>query len=258
MPTSVPLATWGSRGGCNQSPCSWGRYENHLKLKPSQGLTWGCLLATAWELHLTMCFPPGLPPHRPYLEVSGIFLVWFLIVFSLNPIRFRLSLIAPQYGLCFSVGIFFFFFLILSSLREKSLEMWVLKRLNKQKAGKKDHTSVMSLNPSHLKQSFWADFGHGLAILQTLPSAAAGSWQTAWTQWDRNHLFSSSTARIRYNILLLLNSVLAFATSRILCIHTSPSLLQGSPFYIKAEHDYKRWMLPQQKFILFGWTVWPF
>jgi len=37
----------------------------------------------------------------------------------------------------------------------------------------------MTLKPSHLHWSFCAGFGHGLAILRALPSAAAGSWQTA-------------------------------------------------------------------------------
>lgn len=157
-----------------------------------------------------------------------------------------------------SVSLWESFFFNLQWFKRKSLETWVLKRLNKQKAGEKNHTFVMILKPSHLNWSFWAGFGHGLAILRTLPSAAAGSWQTAWTRWDRNRLSPSSTARIRYNILLLFNSVLAFATWCILCTPTSPSLLQGSPFYVKAEQDYKRWMLPQQKFILLGWTVWPF
>lgn len=40
-----------------------------------------------------------------------------------------------------------------------------------------------------------------------------------------------------------------------ICIDISPSLLQGSLFYPKAEQDYKRWKLPQQKFILLGWPV---
>lgn len=35
-------------------------------------------------------------------------------------------------------------------------------------------------------------------------------------------------------------------------IDISPSLLQGSLFNPKAERNYKRWKLPQQKFILFG------
>lgn len=113
------------------------------------------------------------------LKYQAILLVWLLILFSLNPVGFRLSLISPKYGLCFSCRNLFFF-LNPQWFKRKSLETWVLKWLNKQKAGgKKNHTFVMSLKPSHFNRGFWAGFGHGLAILQTLPSAAAGSWQTA-------------------------------------------------------------------------------